>query len=72
MRAANAHGGLGAASEAVVDSTTGIDAIFGEGDAVSTVFYNLQGVQVAPDARGTVIRVDILPDGTRRSTKLVK
>lgn len=72
VRAANAHGGLGAASKAVVDSTTGIDAIFGEGDAISTVFYNLQGVQVAPDARGTVIRVDILPDGTRRSTKLVK
>ena len=72
VRAANAHGGLGAASEAVTGGTSGIDAVIGETQAVSAVYYNLQGVQVDADTKGTVIRVEILPDGTRRSEKMIK
>ncbi len=71
IRAANAFGGLGEASEAVLDSTTGIDAIL-DGETSSAIYYNLQGTRVDADAKGVLIRVDILPDGSRRSTKVVK
>ena len=72
VRAANAHGGLGAASEPATGGTSGIDAVTGETGAVSTVYYNLQGVQVNANTKGAVIRVEILPDGTRHSEKIIK
>ena len=72
VRAANAHGGLGAASEPATGGTSGIDAVTGETGAVSTVYYNLQGVQVNANTKGAVIRVEILPDGTRHSETIIK
>lgn len=72
VRSANAFGGLGAASKAIVDSTTGIDAIIGENEAASVIYYNLQGVEVNSDSKGILIRVEILPDGTRRSSRIAR
>ncbi len=72
IRTANAFGGLGTPSKSVTDNTTGIDGIVGDSEQASVVYYNLQGVETDPDSRGILIRVEILPDGTRRSSKVVR
>ena len=54
------------------EGTTGIEDAVADGEIVSTVYYNLQGVEVSADAKGTVIRVQTLANGTRRTAKLVK
>lgn len=72
VRAANEMGGLGEASVATV--STGIDEIAdgGNGNVVSTSFYNLQGICVGSDYKGVVIKVDTLLDGKKISTKLIR
>lgn len=72
VRAANARGGLGAASEAVtVDNSTGIEELTAGEAVVETLYFNAQGVRIDAGSKGMRIRVDILSDGSRIVTKEV-
>lgn len=69
VRAANEMGGLGeAAVVSPASSITDVTVVA----PVATRYYNLQGVPVASDDRGALIRVDILPDGTRTASKVIR
>lgn len=69
VRAANSMGGLGKALE--VSSSSGLVDVTVAADVVSSVYYNLQGIQVDATAKGVVIRIDTLSDGTTVTTKLL-
>lgn len=73
VRAANARGGLGEASQAVtVGNVNGIGSIGVDAAAVAEVeYYNAQGQRIDENSKGLRIRVEILNDGTRRVTKEV-
>ena len=71
VAAVSSNGSRGTVS-GVVNSgnTTGISSV--ALDASSEVeFYNLQGVKVAPDAKGILIRVTTRTDGSRSAEKVV-
>ncbi len=70
VRAANARGGLGKASEAVVvDASTGVEDLTATSAVVETIYYNTQGVRIDENSKGMRIRVDILDNGTQLVTK---
>lgn len=68
VRAANQMGGL---SEAVkADGSTGVENLTA-GSAVSVEYYNLQGIRTNASAKGVVIRVETMSDGSVRTSKVV-
>ncbi len=70
VRAANEMGGLGEAVKA--NSQSAIGSIDADSEVISTVYYNLQGIQVTPAVRGTVlIKVDTLRSGETVTSKIV-
>lgn len=71
VRAANEMGGLSEAT--VATDATGISGIGAEaGNAVSTAYYNLQGIRVGSNCNGIVIKVDTMEDGRQVSAKIVR
>ncbi|MDE6394322.1 MAG: Ig-like domain-containing protein, partial [Duncaniella sp.] len=69
VRAANEMGGLG---EAVIAAgTTAISGINADGEIVSTVYYNLQGIRVSANTPGVLVKVDTLASGETITTKFV-
>lgn len=69
VRSANEMGGLG---EAVVASDlSGIIDVESADAVVSSVYYNMQGMQVSADTKGVVLRVDTLASGATRTVKTV-
>jgi pectin methylesterase-like acyl-CoA thioesterase len=68
VRAANEMGGFGEAVKA--QATTGVDNVIAA-DVVSTQYYNLQGIRVADNAKGVVVRVQTLSNGKQVVTKTV-
>lgn len=72
VRAANEMGGLGDATEAKA-GTTGISTVENaNGNVVATEYFNLQGIKVGASFKGTVIKVETLDNGTKKTTKLNK
>lgn len=69
VRAANEMGGLGEAVEA--SFLTAIDDIYSDSEVVSTVYYNLQGMRVAPNTPGVLVKVDTLASGETVTTKVI-
>ena len=69
VRASNEMGGLGEAVEA--SSQTAIDNIYSDAEVVSTVYYNLQGMRVAPNTPGVLVKVDTLASGETVTTKVI-
>lgn len=67
VAAVNANGVAGKATEGFVSGVN--DIMTAEGGVVE--YYNLQGIRVADDARGTLIRVATV-NGTRTAVKVVK
>jgi hypothetical protein len=61
-------GGFGEAVKA--QATTGVDNVIAA-DVVSTQYYNLQGIRVADNAKGVVVRVQTLSNGKQVVTKTV-
>lgn len=52
------------------DVPSGIDSVAAdEEDIVTTNYYDVRGVRVNPSAKGIVIRVDTMRDGSKRVTK---
>lgn len=70
VRAANEMGGLGEAVTATVVSS-GINDINADSEVVSTVYYNLQGMRVAANTPGVLVKVDTLASGQTVTTKIV-
>ena len=69
VRAANEMGGLG---EAVVASEqSGISDIESDSEVVSTLYYNIQGIQVSANTPGVLIKVETLSSGATRTSKTV-
>jgi pectin methylesterase-like acyl-CoA thioesterase len=68
VRAANEMGGFGEAVKA--QATTSVDNVIAA-DVVSTQYYNLQGIRVADNAKGVVVRVQTLSNGKQVVTKTV-
>ena len=56
---------------ATEEKENGIEAIAGDGDVVSSVYYDLSGRIVQNPDKGIFVRVDKLTDGTNRTTKVV-
>lgn len=69
VRSANEMGGLG---EAVIAGVSGIRDIVAEGEVVNTVYYNLQGIRVAPSTKGVLVKVDTLRNGSTVTTKVIR
>lgn len=69
VRSANEMGGLGEAVEA--SDMSSISDINADSDIVSTVYYNLQGMRVAANTPGVLIKVDTLVSGETVTTKVV-
>ncbi len=70
VRAANAMGGLGEA--ATYSNPTGIKGIATDAaDAVSTVYFTADGMQVSQPKHGINIVVSTLADGTKKVSKVV-
>ncbi|MDE6390321.1 MAG: hypothetical protein K2L26_02750, partial [Duncaniella sp.] len=69
VRAANEMGGLGAQVDVTAES--GISSVTADSEAVSTVWYNLQGIRVAEGAKGILIKVETLANGRTVTTKTV-
>ncbi len=70
VRAANAMGGFGPAA----GTTSGIEGVEAGngGDVASTLYYNVQGARVSKAFSGMAIRVDMMKDGRKVVTKVVK
>ena len=69
VRAANEMGGL---SEAVIASDdSAISSVTADSEVVDTVWYNLQGIRVAPATKGILVKVVTYADGTTQTTKVV-
>ncbi|MCM1163745.1 MAG: pectinesterase family protein [Muribaculaceae bacterium] len=69
VRAANEMGGLGAAVTAKVGTPSSITSAVAEREIVATACYNLQGIRVAPDTKGILIKVITYSDGTTSTVK---
>jgi len=69
VRAANEMGGLGA--QTAVTAESGISSVTAANEVVSTVYYNLQGIRVADNAKGVLIKVDTLANGKTVTSKVV-
>lgn len=69
VRAANEMGGLGEAVEA--SAQTAIADINADSEAVSTVYYNLQGIRVSANTPGVLVKVVTLASGRTVTTKIV-
>lgn len=72
VRAANEMGGLGEAATATVSEATGIENVNNANGVVSTSYYNLNGVKVSNNFKGTVIKVETLNNGKQITSKIVK
>lgn len=72
VRAANEMGGLGDAAEATLTVGTGIESINNAEGVVSTSYYNLNGVKVSKNFKGTVIKVETLNNGQQITSKIIK
>lgn len=72
VRAANEMGGLGDAAEATLTVGTGINSINNAEGVVSTSYYNLNGVKVSKNFKGTVIKVETLNNGQQITSKIIK
>lgn len=68
VRAANEMGGLGEA--VIAGDNVAIDQIAAD-SVVYTQYFNLQGMRVAAGTKGFLIKVDILADGTKLTTKVM-
>ena len=69
VRAANEMGGLG---EAVIASNeSAISSVTADSEVVDTIWYNLQGIRVAPATKGILVKVVTYADGTTQTTKVV-
>lgn len=71
VKAANARGGLGEASNEVAFTTTGIGSIEAA-EAATVEYFNLQGIRVDADAEGILVKVATDANGNRTITKIVK
>lgn len=71
VRSANEMGGL---SEPTYLSTSAIDDVVSdsESEVVSTIYYNVQGIRVTSEAKGILIKVDTLANGSTITTKIVR
>lgn len=69
VRSANEMGGLGEAVEA--SDMSSIGSITADSEIVSTVYYNLQGMRVAANTQGVLIKVDTLASGKTVTTKVI-
>lgn len=72
VRAANEMGGLGDAAEATLTVGTGIESINNAEGVVSTSYYNLNGVKVGKNFKGTIIKVETLNNGQQITSKIIK
>lgn len=71
VRKANARGGFGPV--VVVDRTSGIEEVSAESEnAVSTQYYNMQGMPVGKSYKGMVLKVRTLDSGKKTVVKEVK
>lgn len=71
VRAANEMGGLGDATEAEL-VTDGISTVGTQVKALSTKFYNLNGIRTSKSAKGVNIKVETLENGKTTVSKVVK
>lgn len=71
VRAANEMGGLGEEVIAEFKESTGISDITADGEVVSTVYYNIQGIAVSPNTTGLLIKVETLATGETRTSKVI-
>lgn len=69
VRSANEMGGLGEAVTAGIK--TAIVDINADSEVISTVYYNLQGMRVAANTPGVLVKVDTLASGETVTTKIV-
>lgn len=69
IRSANSMGGLGEESKIGVSSVEKIE--HGPAEAVSVVYYDLQGVEVNPSVKGVLLKVEKFADGSQKSTKIL-
>ncbi len=69
VRAANEMGGLGAAVVATEGSS--INTVEAANEVIATALYNLQGMRVAADAKGLLIKVDTLRNGKTVTNKVI-
>lgn len=67
VRAANEMGGLGEATEATVLS--GISNVGNTVGTVRTMYYNMQGIRVSESYKGTVVKVQVMNDGSKTVVK---
>lgn len=71
VAAVNNNGARGAMSEiAEADDSSSLGVIEAE-EATEVEFYNLQGLRVPADTKGTLIRVTVTPDGKRSAEKVI-
>lgn len=70
IRCSNLNGGLGTATD--TSYTTGIVAVEDNALPISSTYYNLQGQRVGNSAKGVVVKVEKLSDGTVKTIKTVK
>lgn len=70
VRAANEMGGLGEATEA--GTADHINSTGKANESVKTSYYNISGMKTAIPHNGINIRVDMLEDGTTKTTKILK
>lgn len=68
VRAANEMGGLGA--PVVADSNSLIGNV-DTSEVIDTVYYNLQGIRVAANTPGILVKVESLADGSTRTSKII-
>lgn len=72
VKAANARGGLGEESAAVTLNETSIISSIEQEETVTVEFYNLQGVRVAEDAEGVLVKVTVDSNGNRTVSKIIR
>ncbi len=71
VKAANARGGLGEASNEILYSVTSVGTIQ-VAEPAAIEYYNLQGIRVAADSEGILVKVTIDSEGNRNVIKVIK
>lgn len=67
VRAANEMGGFGLSES----TATGIDKVISSGDAVKTVIYSVDGMQLSHLQKGINILVKTFADGSKKTSKVI-
>lgn len=70
VRAANAHGGFGAAASTTATGISSVESV--DGGVVGTAYYSLQGTRVSDAYAGVVIKVDTMADGSVKAAKVIR